>query len=170
MPRLSLCGFARADEARLKAMLDTPGLAAWSLADDASADAVLIDLDSMVGQMAWLRGIRPGLTSIGLTAAAKAGTDHSLSAPLETDALRALLEHLVPTQPPAPAQPPAAEVYRLERWPPIDRSFPKHFRIATVMLKAPGRVAAIAEAAGVSEIEVTAFLDGVLASGHARRD
>ena len=57
--------------------------------------------------------------------------------------------------------------YRLGKWPQTEREFPKHFRIATVMMKAPATLAEIAEASGVPAAEVTDFVNANLATGYA---
>ncbi len=57
--------------------------------------------------------------------------------------------------------------YLLKKWPQTEREYPKHFRIATVMMKGPADVAEIAEASGVSTEEVTAFINANLATGYA---
>jgi hypothetical protein len=57
--------------------------------------------------------------------------------------------------------------YRLAKWPQTEREFPKHFRIATVMMKAPATLAEIAEASGVSAAEVADFVNANLATGYA---
>jgi hypothetical protein len=57
--------------------------------------------------------------------------------------------------------------YRLTKWPQTEREFPKHFRIATVMMKAPATLAEIAEASGVSAAEVADFVNASLATGYA---
>lgn len=278
MPRLSLSGFERADEAMVRALFEGLGLQGWSLADPPGADAVLVDLDSMYGQMAWLKGFPAGTVSIGLTRALRADTTHRIEAPLSGDALRRVLlaiEGEPSPLPPAPARttreapavavPPtsdrlasrivraagafavqaeglprlvidplsqqfapgkslkallgygraalsadaveridehaAAEALRqagdpqplsrlvwllalgggegpiqqhapdtrfqLARWPQAEREFPKHFRIATVMLKAPATVAEIADASGASEAEVADYINAALTVGHA---
>jgi hypothetical protein len=38
--------------------------------------------------------------------------------------------------------------YKLSRWPQIEREFPKHFRIATVMMKQPATLGEVAEQSG----------------------
>ena len=40
--------------------------------------------------------------------------------------------------------------YQMVKWPQTERDYPKHFRIATVMMKGPALIAEIAEASGVS--------------------
>lgn len=49
--------------------------------------------------------------------------------------------------------------YRLTRWPQIEREFPRHFRIATAMMKGPGTVAEIAMASGAPDAEVADFIN-----------
>ena len=55
--------------------------------------------------------------------------------------------------------------YQLTKWPQIEREYPKHFRLATVMMKGPATVHDIAEQAGVSEAEATAFVNAGLVTG-----
>lgn len=57
--------------------------------------------------------------------------------------------------------------YRMTKWPQTEREYPKHFRIATVMMKALATVAEIAEASGVTEAEVADFINASLATGFA---
>ncbi|WP_374248990.1 hypothetical protein [Thermomonas sp.] len=57
--------------------------------------------------------------------------------------------------------------YLLKKWPQTEREFPKHFRIATVMMKGPATTAEIAEASGVPEAEVAGFINANLATGYA---
>jgi hypothetical protein len=295
MPRLSFSGFDRADEARARALFEGLHLEGWALSDESAADAVLIDLDSMYGQMAWMKGLDAGKVSIGLTQALRADTTHRLDAPLGAEALRSVLLAIggapgsdaappaeasestpapappsvpgpTPTQvaPTAMAPPSASRLaahiarasgpffvqfgnlprlvvdpasqqfapgkslkslidygqaelpadaiepleadavaaalrqagdpqplsrliwllalgggggrlldhapgtrFQLGKWPQAEREFPKHFRIATVMLKAPATVAEIASASGASEAEVADYINAALAVGHA---
>ncbi len=53
---------------------------------------------------------------------------------------------------------PAAR-YRLNRWPQIEREFPKHFRIATVMMKGAGTVDEIAEDSNTTAANVANFIN-----------
>jgi len=57
--------------------------------------------------------------------------------------------------------------YRLTKWPQTEREFPKHFRIATVMMKGPATLSEIAEGSGVGVEEVTDFVNANLATGYA---
>ena len=56
--------------------------------------------------------------------------------------------------------------YKLARWPQSEREFPKHFRIATAMMKAHATVEEIAEASGSPAADVANFINAYNASGH----
>ncbi|QQP98048.1 hypothetical protein [Lysobacter enzymogenes] len=64
----------------------------------------------------------------------------------------------------------AARRYRMTKWPQTEREYPKHFRIATVMMKGPAHLAEIAEASGVTEAEVADFINANLATGFAEAE
>ncbi|QIL20100.1 hypothetical protein [Thermomonas sp. HDW16] len=57
--------------------------------------------------------------------------------------------------------------YRLTKWPQTEREYPKHFRIATAMMKGPATIAEVAEASGVAREEVADFVNANLATGYA---
>jgi hypothetical protein len=57
--------------------------------------------------------------------------------------------------------------FKLAKWPQSEREFPKHFRIATVMMKGPASLTEIAEQSGASLAEVTDFVNANLATGYA---
>ena len=57
--------------------------------------------------------------------------------------------------------------YRLKKWPQTEREYPKHFRIATAMMKGPATVAEVAEASGVAREDVCDFVNANLATGYA---
>lgn len=57
--------------------------------------------------------------------------------------------------------------FKLGKWPQIEREFPKHFRIATTMMKGFANAADIAAASGASLAEVNGFIAASLAAGHA---
>ncbi|WP_202909009.1 hypothetical protein [Cognatilysobacter segetis] len=61
----------------------------------------------------------------------------------------------------------AGERFKLSKWPQTEREFPKHFRIATAMMKGPATVAEIAEASSVPEADVADFVNASLATGFA---
>jgi hypothetical protein len=56
--------------------------------------------------------------------------------------------------------------YKLARWPQIEREFPKHFRIATVMLKQLATLTEIAELSGAPLTEVIDFTNAYNATGY----
>ena len=57
--------------------------------------------------------------------------------------------------------------YRLGKWPQTEREYPKHFRIATTMMKGPATLDEIACGSGVSREEVIDFVNANLATGFA---
>lgn len=57
--------------------------------------------------------------------------------------------------------------YLMLKWPQTEREYPRHFRIATVMMKGPATLASIAEASGVALADVTDFVNANLATGFA---
>lgn len=56
--------------------------------------------------------------------------------------------------------------YKMSRWPQIEREFPKHFRIATVMMKQPATLSEIAEQSGATLGDVVDFANGYHAIGY----
>lgn len=59
------------------------------------------------------------------------------------------------------------ERYSLNKWPQIEREFPKHFRIATAMMKGPATPAEIAALSSSPENEVIDFINASLVAGFA---
>ena len=57
--------------------------------------------------------------------------------------------------------------YTLNRWPQTEREFPRHFRIATTMMKAPATLAEVAAASGIALEEIADFVNANLATGVA---
>lgn len=57
--------------------------------------------------------------------------------------------------------------FQLLKWPQTEREYPRHFRIATQMMKGPATVAEIASASGVPEADVADFINANLATGFA---
>jgi len=58
-----------------------------------------------------------------------------------------------------------AKKFVLTKWPQIEREFPKHFRLATVMMKGPALIRDLAELSGVAPAEVVAFINAGLLTG-----
>ena len=57
--------------------------------------------------------------------------------------------------------------YKLSKWPQTEREFPKHFRIATAMMKGPATLEEIAAASGVPLADVADFVNASLITGYA---
>lgn len=57
--------------------------------------------------------------------------------------------------------------YRLTKWPQTEREYPKHFRIATAMMKGPSTLDEVAAASGVDRAEIADFINANLATGYA---
>ncbi|MBW8824186.1 MAG: hypothetical protein JF567_08175 [Xanthomonadales bacterium] len=57
--------------------------------------------------------------------------------------------------------------FQLTKWPQTEREYPKHFRIATAMMKGPATIEQIAEAASVPAADVADFVNANLATGFA---
>ena len=58
--------------------------------------------------------------------------------------------------------------YVLTKWPQTEREYPKHFRIATAMMKGPARLMEIAEVASVPVEDVADFINANIATGFAQ--
>lgn len=56
--------------------------------------------------------------------------------------------------------------FKLLRWPQIEREFPKHFRIATVMMKQPATLTDVAEQSGAALDDVIDFTNAYHAVGY----
>ena len=57
--------------------------------------------------------------------------------------------------------------YSLGKWPQTEREYPKHFRIATAMMKGPATVAEIATASGMPEEDIADFINANVVTGFA---
>jgi len=57
--------------------------------------------------------------------------------------------------------------FQMLKWPQTEREYPKHFRIATVMMKGPATLTEIADASGVPLADVADFVNANLATGFA---
>jgi hypothetical protein len=144
MPRLSFSGFSRADEANARALFEGLALKGWSASDEASADVVLIDLDSIYGQMAWLRGLQGDTVAIGVTQALRSDTPYRLPSPFTAAELADTLADValglaaakanVPDAPPAEApEAPIAQVPPLaSALPPAEPAAPAAPHVAAV--------------------------------------
>jgi hypothetical protein len=108
---LALLGLERDEEASLGALLGTLGKhasCAWNATPEAEAEALLIDVDSMYGQMSWLRAQGGPRPIIALTAASRADADARLARPVNAASLGAALNEIMPRLGPARPGPAAA--------------------------------------------------------------
>jgi len=76
------------------------------------------------------------------------------------------LAHLVGSDGQLEADLDPAGRYKLARWPQSEREFPRHFRIATAMVKASATVDEIVAASGSSAQDVANFINAYRSSGH----
>ena len=58
------------------------------------------------------------------------------------------------------------QIFKLNRWPQIEREFPRHFRIATALMRQAGTVEAIAAQSGAPGSEVADLINAYLLTGH----
>jgi hypothetical protein len=58
--------------------------------------------------------------------------------------------------------------FHLSKWPTSEREFPKHFRIATIMVKAPIKLGDVAAQSGASLNDVIDFVNANIATGHIK--
>ena len=91
---------------------------------------------------------------------AKAGDAQPLQRLQWLDALVAGSGHLLPGYDPDGR-------YKLNKWPQTEREYPRHFRIATAMMKGPATLAEIAAASGMPVSDVADFVNASLATGFA---
>ncbi|WP_236550979.1 hypothetical protein [Luteimonas sp. 9C] len=57
--------------------------------------------------------------------------------------------------------------YQLNKWPQTEREYPRHFRIATAMMKGPATLDDIVAASGLPAEDVVRFVNANLATGYA---
>ncbi|HVF34914.1 MAG TPA: hypothetical protein VND91_06290 [Candidatus Saccharimonadia bacterium] len=55
--------------------------------------------------------------------------------------------------------------FKLVKWPQIEREYPKHFRIATIMMKGPASLSDIADQSGAALADVVDFVNAYSATG-----
>ncbi len=60
----------------------------------------------------------------------------------------------------------ASAVWKLTRWPQIEREFPRHFRIATAMMKQAGTLQEVADAAKSPVEDVAGFINAYYLAGY----
>lgn len=90
---LGLTGMDQATEVALKAAFNDASerIRGWSIAAEADADYVIVDMDSMYGPMSWLRLHAAGKKVIGLTSAPRTQADFRLIRPFSGHQLAIVL-------------------------------------------------------------------------------
>lgn len=131
---LALCGIDRRAEAGLKETFEAAARRCgvpWLLAGEGEADALLIDIDSMYGQMSYLKAQGGSRPIVALTAAARADADFLLPREFTVEALAGVLSMLSeriaarPDPQPIPlASPPPAELVRAKPAEPVQAAAP----------------------------------------------
>lgn len=110
---LALCGLDRGEEQAIRdffaGAVKRCGIP-WAVVAEAEADALLIDVDSMYGQMTWLRAQGGPRPIVALTSAARADADFMLPRPATEESLAHVLGMLTervatPTAEAAPSAP-----------------------------------------------------------------
>jgi hypothetical protein len=97
---LGLSGFDRDEEAAFRALFDATAVPGWSLVHEREAGALLIDVDSIYGQMGWLQAQGSGRPVAACTVAMRANADFVLRRPLTAEGLATLLQELETAVPP----------------------------------------------------------------------
>ena len=124
MSKKSICfaGLSKGEEAEITALFrqaNAEAGEAWGLAPEAEAAVVVIDMDSMYGQMSLMKALGAGKAVVALTGSGRADTDFRLGRPVTAEGMRALVADLdaaaaaapvAPDPEPAPSGPVAAPV------------------------------------------------------------
>ena len=92
---LGLSGLDRDEEMLFRQLFDTVREPGWALVAENDAGVLLIDFDSMYGQMTWLRAQGGPRPIVALTAGSRADATMVLKRPVSEKALRELLRNLV---------------------------------------------------------------------------
>src|SRR5207342_769027 len=94
---LGTTGMDSATEAELRAAFQQSNATRggrWQLVEEAQADYVVVDMDSMYGPMSWLRLHAAGKHVIGLTSAPRTQTDFRLERPISAAGMSLLLDQI----------------------------------------------------------------------------
>ena len=95
--KIALSGFSRADEASFTQLFKAAAARAgggFELCAEADAQALIIDADSIYGQMGLMQAQASGKLLIAITAGSRADADHKLDSPVSEDALVNLMSRL----------------------------------------------------------------------------
>lgn len=113
MTTRSICfaGLSRDEQASVEAAFKQANAAhRWALANENEAEAVVVDMDSMYGQMSLMKAMSAGKTVVALTAGGRVDTDYQLARPVTAEGIATLLGQLESQAPPVAAEPaPEAE-------------------------------------------------------------
>ena len=96
MDKLSICftGLSRQEETEIVSLFkqaNTRRGGRWLATPETEARVLVIDMDSMYGQMSLMKALGSGKTLVALTAGARADTDHVLARPVTVEGIEALL-------------------------------------------------------------------------------
>ena len=110
----SICfaGLSREEEAEITTQFRQANAQlgnAWTLAPEAEAAVVVIDMDSMYGQMSLMKAMSGGKVVVALTAGGRVDTDYKLSRPVTAEGIATLLAELETQAPPVAAEPAPVE-------------------------------------------------------------
>lgn len=103
---ICFAGLSREEEAQVTAVFQQANARSgnqWTLTPEAAAGVLVIDMDSMYGQMSLMKAIGSGQVLVALTASGRAETDYVLTRPVSADALAGLMSQIDARTPAAPA-------------------------------------------------------------------
>ena len=112
MTTRSICfaGLSRDEQATVEAAFKQANAAhRWALANENEAEAVVVDMDSMYGQMSLMKAMSGGKVVVALTAGGRVDTDFKLSRPVTAEGIATLLAELETQAPPVAAEPAPVE-------------------------------------------------------------
>ncbi len=108
MTTRSICfaGLPRDEQATVEAAFKQANAAdRWTMANENEAEAVVVDMDSMYGQMSLMKAMSNGKVVVALTAGGRVDTDFQLSRPVTAEGIATLLAQLESQAPPVTADP-----------------------------------------------------------------
>jgi len=99
MSKQNICfaGLSREEEAQVTAIFQQANAqlgGQWTLTPENAAGVMVIDMDSMYGQMSLMKAIGSGQVLVALTASGRAETDYVLTRPVTADALAELMAQI----------------------------------------------------------------------------
>ena len=112
MTTRSICfaGLSRDEQATVEAAFKQANAAhRWALANENEAEAVVVDMDSMYGQMSLMKAMSGGKVVVALTAGGRVDADYQLARPVTAEGVSALLSQIEAQAPATPAPAPAVE-------------------------------------------------------------